>query len=138
MISGLKRALELLKMSGWSGPEHEPMCRASDGGSCFEDYEGLSRFSVAGALLATDCYPDGWDALEAVVSPNWFAWRTFYAADPDAVTEAELRRFRKLSAYLRGELDLQAWLREPQRTTEEVLRAFVRAIERSKKSGERR
>lgn len=141
MILGLKRALALLKTCGWVGPEQEPMCATSDGGWCFEHDEAVARFSVAGALLATHCYPEGWYALQAVVAPAWGAWEAFVAdaGDPSNWAQKHYEQAARLSRLTRGELDLQSWLREPQRTTSEVLRAVVRAIERSKKAtGEQR
>lgn len=140
MILELKRALELLKISGWVGPEMEPMCMASDGGWCFENYPGVARFSVPGVLLVTGCYPEGWNALEAVVAPAWSAWNRFVdgVGAPTKGTDAWYRDAAKLYNAAQKEKDMGTWLKEPTRVTSDVLRAFVRAIERSKKTGERR
>lgn len=135
MILGLKKARALIESCGWVGPEREPMCATSDGSVCFEGDEAVASFSVSGALLTADCYPAGWEALEAVIAPAISAWQRFRAKSEP--TPAELRQFVRLSRAATLEEPLHVWLQRPQRTTHEILRLFVRAIERSKKEAAR-
>lgn len=136
-VFALKRARQLLATSGWSGPEADPLCLATGGRHCFEYDEGVRTFSVMGALIETGAWPEGWHTIEAVVSPAHAALNRF-EADVEKVTPAQVREFHRLCKLAVGEPDLQTWLQVPERTNGEVLRAFVRAIERSKKTGERR
>jgi hypothetical protein len=135
VIVELKKARQLLVNCGWAGPEVEPMCSKLDGSLCWEWDEGVASFSVQGALIETGAYPDGWYALEAVLSPSRSKLDAFKLPEPIAIDD--VRRFQALCRSAVDEPELQAWLQDPSRTKDDVLRAFVKAIERSKK-GERR
>jgi hypothetical protein len=137
VIVELKHARRLIEVNGWSGPACEPLCRTQRGQMCWEWDEAVESFSVMGALLEARAYPDGWYAIEAVVSPAHAALWAFNVP-AEIATVADLRRFQQLCRASIGEPDLQMWLKRPERTKGEVLRAFVRAIERSKRLGERR
>jgi hypothetical protein len=136
---GLIKARELIDQHGWAGPDLEPMCGAAGNIGVFETSPHVQTYSVMGALLKFDVYPEGWRALEAVVCPAQHALdRYVEALDAATATVEQLNQFQKLCRAAVGELYLQCWLEDPQRTRGEVLRALLRAIERSQKMGERR
>lgn len=138
MILELKQARQLLEKRGWVGPDLEPFSVAAKGYHSLEPDTSATSFSVHGALVACGAYPEGWDALEAVVAPRMAELDRFVGAvDSTNPTREQLGEFVKLCRAADGETYLQKWLQEPTRTKVDVLRAFVRAIERSKK-GERR
>jgi len=112
VIHALKKALHLFKKHGWVGPELEPFShvRAEPGET---------------PRLCFACSSDlaRYSVLDALIAVD---------AYPDAWAFIE-------ETITPGAWGLQSWLMEPTRTKVDVLRAFVRAIERSKKqSGERR
>lgn len=139
MTQELKRARSLIERCGWVGPEHEgigALCLASDGRACLETEERVAAFSVNGALRAVRCQM-GWSALEAVIAPRWAALDRFLERFALEVLsdDARLREYVRLCKAAAPEKTLEEWLRQPQRTTKDVLRAFVDAIARSKKLG---
>jgi hypothetical protein len=123
-------AKKLIERNGWSGPEFEPYClrTETDGHGqktsvrCWEWDEGLESFSVLGALIEARAYPEGWHALEAVVAPAHHSWWN------GAPTPAELVVFCKAAV---DEVPLEQWLKDPNRTREDVLRVFTTAVLRS-------
>lgn len=138
MILELKRARSILERSGWSGAECEPFCTTPNGHLCWEWDEGVYRYSVQGALIEAHAWPDGWYALERVVAPAHAAERLFVENTPVAeLTPEKARAWQRLCRLAVAEPSLDQWLATFGRRTEEVLRAFVLAIQRSKK-GERR
>lgn len=137
MISELKRALHLMKTCGWSGAENEPFCLDSSGRQCWESEEGVARFSVHGALLTCGAYPEGWYVLESVIAPAHAAEARFVLEQKPTTVE-RARQWQRLCRVAFSEPTLEEWLMVFDRRSEQVQHAFALAIQRAKKTGERR
>lgn len=141
MILGLKRARALIEQNGWVGHEREPMCARGDGSWCLQDDEGLTRYSVGGALMhvfGEAGFIDAWLVLEGARAETraQAAWSKFvrWAGDPTAWTQATYAEGNRLERAARDTKDLERWLQEPTRTTKDVLQLFVDAIGAAKKA----
>lgn len=131
MKAQLLSARRLLK-GGWVGPAMEPWCRTRTGNMCMEDCEGLALFSVHGALLAAGAWPEGWRLLESLVAPATLDVDQLCAdVAAGTATPERIRHLQLLCKEASKEVDLQAWLMKPERTLDDVLRVFDRAVLRS-------
>jgi hypothetical protein len=151
----LRRANTLIRAGGWAGPEdathhcQELVGRDRHTGApvwagCFPLDEGVVRLSVSGAIFAacaTEQNRDellelAWDALERVVEPAWWLEKRFLAGRGwslvDAAPEIQFRA-RQLAIATVGQKTIHEWLRSPDTTQEDVLRALTRAVLRSER-----
>lgn len=138
-VLGLKKARHLLESRGWVGPELEPFSVDASGARYLVPNAKLVRFSVDGALVEAGAWPDGWYLLEQVIAPAHAAEQAFCSrVKPEALTPELFREWQRLCRAALAEPTLEQWLAAEGRKNGEVLRAFVLAIQRGKKSGERR
>lgn len=132
----LRRARELIA-GGWSGPGAlELFCRDSTGIVCKPTAEGITKFSVRGALQASAHGDMGaayaaWDELARIATPAMHALDNFEHTEECA--PEELAAFRALCVASEGQPDFEAWLEHPSRTVAHVLRCFDLAIHRAKR-----
>jgi hypothetical protein len=134
---------------GWTGPEHVMgYCRRRWGTSaaglpitevCDWSDEAVVQFSVEGALRAA-AHNDAallwgaWELLRSIVAPSVVASETFVRTLPPLTQESwpQWRLWVTLCNVATKQLDLEDWLRAPNRTLMEVLRAFDAAVLKAK------
>lgn len=122
MIVELKQARHLLATRDWVGPKHEPFCVATAQGvrvnaKFGEQHEPLWKSAK-------------WAHTLDAQHKGLLRYSVRGACDVAGAAFGQLEQLLELE-------DLQQWLQEPNRTKDDVLRAFLRAIERSKKAGRR-
>lgn len=135
-IDCLRRARELLA-GGWVNGHPLELSQRADGTPCWSDDEGVSKFSVSGALRAAASNDDellaAWSFLKQVTTPRWWAHDEFFTRIEEPFSDETMRAGLALTKAVVGQPDLEAWLADPKRKLPEVLRQFDLATARAAK-----